>query len=150
MNDRRYTLDVKYNEDGEAFIELPKEITDTLSLNVGDDVKWVDNNDGSFTLQKVEKRTKMVMVEAISQFRMRYVVELEADSPNEWACDTVVCEDAKEFSQVFLGETVVSHREITREEFLKMHDEDHDYLRTWSDDTKLKNGLTELGYKAER
>lgn len=86
--------------------------------------------------------TKWVMVDTIAQFRMRYLVEIPADAPNAWALDTVVCEEALEFSQESLGETIVSHREVTKEEALKQFDEDNDYLAGWDEELKIRNSLT--------
>jgi hypothetical protein len=91
-----------------------------------------------------QKNTKIVLVDAISTFRMRYAVELKSDSPDEWALDTVVCGDAKEFSQEHLGEQIVSHRVVSREEFLEVFDKDNDYLKAIETDRKFEIGLTEL------
>jgi hypothetical protein len=79
--------------------------------------------------------SKLVMVECISQFRQRYVVEVPEDET--WALDTVTCEDAEEFSQKHLGETIVSHRVISKEEYLEICDQDNDYLQGWSDEQKF-------------
>lgn len=86
--------------------------------------------------------TKWVMVDTISQFRMRYLVEIPADAPDVWAMDTVVCEEALEFSQEHLGETIVSHRVVTKEEALNQFDQDNDYLKEWDEDLKIRNSLT--------
>lgn len=80
-----------------------------------------------------------VMVECVSMFRMRYMVEAPADHP-EYALDTVTMNEAKEFSQEHLGETIVSHRVMTEEEALAVCDEDNDYLKSWTDEQK-KNAL---------
>lgn len=83
---------------------------------------------------------KLVLVDTISQFRIRYVVEVEDDIDH--ALDEVVCSEHKtefaEFSQTHLGTNIVSHREITKEEYLKLFDEDNNYLKSWSDEQKLK------------
>lgn len=87
--------------------------------------------------------TKLVLVETISQYRIRYVVELADDAPNEYACDDVVMADAggeyelKEFSQRHIGESILSHREITKEEYLKTFNEDNEYLAAWTNDQKF-------------
>lgn len=93
--------------------------------------------------------SKWVMVECISQYRMRYMVEAPDDHP-EWALDTVTCEDAKEFSQLWLGETIVSHRVVSEEEALKICDEDNDYLKSWTAEQKKNSMFTsmeEQGYE---
>ena len=85
---------------------------------------------------------KYVLVDAVSMFRQRYAVavpeELTDDTAKEWAMDTVTCEDAEEFSQLHLGETISSTRILSEEELLKQYDEDNDYLRDWSNEQKLR------------
>lgn len=78
-----------------------------------------------------------VLVETVSTFRHRYVIETPDDHP-EYALDTVVCNEAEEVSQMFLDETIVSHRVITDAEYLDMFDEDNGYLSAWTDEEKLK------------
>jgi hypothetical protein len=109
------------------------------NLSVGDAVEWVDNQDGSFTLQK--KETEWVLVEAISQYRMRYMVQVPKGK-SEWALDTVVCNEAKEFSQEHLGETIFSHRVMNLDKALELCDNDNSYGKGWDTDTKLKNFFT--------
>jgi hypothetical protein len=75
------------------------------------------------------------LVEAISMFRMRYVVE--CDSP-EHAKDTVSMNEAGEFSQLHIDEMITSTREIDDAEYLRLFDEDNDYLKSWSEDQKFK------------
>lgn len=77
-----------------------------------------------------------VLVETISMVRMRYVVETPDDHP-EYALDTVVCDEAIEVSQLFLDETVVSHRMITDAEYLNLFDADNEYLSEWTDEKKM-------------
>jgi hypothetical protein len=85
-----------------------------------------------------------VLVETVSMFRERYMVEAPATNP-EYALDDVTCEDAKEFSQLHLGETIVSHRVVTEAEALALCDVDNDYGRTWSDEHKIKTFFTKEG-----
>lgn len=67
----------------------------------------------------------LFLVEAVSQFRIRYVVQAEKA---EYATDTVVMEEAEEFGQTWLGETITSTRQVSSEELPKLFYEDHDYL----------------------
>jgi len=89
------------------------------------------------------------MVDCLSQFRIRYCVEVEDNI--EHALDEVVCEyenlDFKEFSQEHLtpSPVIISHREITKEEYLRMFDEDNDYLKGWSEEQKL-NFINKINY----
>ena len=87
--------------------------------------------------------SKWVLVECISQYRMRYLVEAPDDHP-EYALDTVTTQDAKEFSQLWLGETIVSHRVVTEEEALDLSDEDNSYLKNWTDEQKKTNLFTSM------
>jgi hypothetical protein len=93
----------------------------------------------------MSKKKKLVMVEAIQQYRMRYVVELDADAPDEHALDTVVCEeDRKEFSQLDLGETIISHRKVGKKEFVKIFKEDNEYLKNIANERCFEIGLTQF------
>jgi hypothetical protein len=76
-----------------------------------------------------------VLVEAVSQFRIRYMVEVHHRHP-EYALDDVTMGDCEEFSQHHLGEVIVSHRVVTEQEALQLCDEDNTYARSWSDEHK--------------
>jgi hypothetical protein len=82
------------------------------------------------------------MVDCLSQFRIRYCVEVENDI--EHALDEIVMEygnpQFEEFSQEHLlpSPIILSHREISKEEYLRMFDEDNDYLKEWTEQQKLK------------
>lgn len=136
----KYVLDVKENEDGEAFIELPPELCEAQGWKEGDNLDWTDNGDGSWTLSK--KDTEWVLVETVSMFRQRYMVEVPKGKA-EYALDTVVCEDAKEFSQEHLTETIVSHRVVSYGEAIKLCDSDNDYTKSWDEPAKVAAFFTE-------
>lgn len=138
---KQWTLDVKENIDGDKYIEFNDEILAETGWKEGDVLEWIDQGDGSFRLEKKLEETELVMVECISQFRQRYVVEVPKGK-TEWALDTVTCEEAKEFSQLHIGETIVSHRVISKDEALKICDEDNGYLKSWDDDKKLECFIT--------
>jgi len=40
---------------GECYVNFPDDLLEAANLKEGDKVEWVDNNDGSFTLRKVNK-----------------------------------------------------------------------------------------------
>ena len=135
---------IKEDINGDLYIDLPEEILTKSSLSENDIVKFIYNNDGSFTLKKVEKEeTEFVLVECIQQYRMRYMVEVPKGK-SEWALDTVVMEEASEFSQKDLGETIVSHRVVSKEELLNICDKDNNYCENWSDDKKLDIFVTKV------
>lgn len=75
------------------------------------------------------------LVETISMHRIRYVVECW--NVND-AKDTVTMNEAEEFSQMHIDEMITSTREIDDAEYLRIFDEDNDYLREWSDEQKFK------------
>jgi len=85
-----------------------------------------------------------VLVDTISQYRMRYLVEVPDASKASWALDTVTMEEAKEFSQHWLGETNYSHRIIEEKDALALYRSDNDYLSQWSDEEIKDAGFTFL------
>lgn len=143
--EKSWILEVEQTPDGEYFIQLTDEILAGSGFEIGDEFDWIDNHDGSFTLTKKKKINNVwVMVETISVFRQRYVVQAPADSP-EYALDDVTMETAKEFSQEWIGEQIVSHRVISEEEALKQCDLDNEYASSWDDDHKIKTFFTKEG-----
>lgn len=144
---KSWTLEIQEDQFGEKFIEFPPEAIADLGWKEGDTVEWKDNGDGSWTLVKKEK--VWVMVEAVSQFRMRYMVEVDAAHP-EWALDTVTMNEAKEFSQEHIGETIISHRVMgSTAEALVQCDLDNSYCSGWSDEQKINAFFTKDGEKVE-
>jgi hypothetical protein len=141
MSNKHYIIDVQEAPDGDLFIELPQEVLDESGFEIGDTLLWKDMGNGSFQLTK--KETEWVMVECISTFRERYMVEVPKGKA-EYALDTVTMNEAKEFSQEYLGETIVSHRVVSKEEALTMCDRDNDYIKSWDNETKIKNFFTTL------
>ena len=97
---------------------------------------------------------KYVVVTAISQFKMRYVVpmsELQKENPDApvdplWALDGVTCNDYDEFSQEHLGETIVDWQLEDEDHILHRFNTENDYLAAWSKEKKLdmirKNGTS--------
>ena len=123
------------DENGDLILPLSDELCAQVGWKVGDAIKWIDNKDGTWTMKKEEK--ELVLVECISTFRMRYVVEVPKGK-SEWALDTVVCNEAEELSQEHLGEQIVSHRVIDEVEYVRIFDEDNHYLASWDTDKKFK------------
>ncbi len=137
----KYILDVKEAPDGDLYIELPEEVLQQSGFEIGDTLLWTDKGNGTFQLTK--KETEWVMVECISTFRERYMVEVPKGK-SEYALDTVTMNEAKEFSQEHLGETIVSHRVVSKDEALAICDQDNDYTKSWDNETKIKNFFTTL------
>ena len=84
---------------------------------------------------------KWVMVECVSMFRMRYMVEVPEEHP-DWALDTVTMQEAKEFSQEHLDEVIVSHRVMDTAEALVQCDLDNGYCSGWTDEQKMNAFFT--------
>jgi hypothetical protein len=125
------------DENGDLILPLGDELCAQVGWKIGDTIEWIDNGDGSWTMRKKEMEKELVIVECVSTFRMRYVVEVPKGN-KEWALDTVVCNEAEEFSQEHLGEQIVSHRVIDNAEYLRIFNEDNAYLSKWTDEEKLK------------
>jgi hypothetical protein len=82
--------------------------------------------------------SKLVVVDVLSSFRMRYVVR--ANSVED-ALDEVTWREGdstfREFSQKHIDPTaIIDQREITEEEYIKLFDQDNDYLADWTDEQK--------------
>lgn len=78
-----------------------------------------------------------VLVETISTMRHRYMIETPEDHP-EWAMDSVVMEDASEFSQKHIGELIMDYKILSEADVLSICDEDNDYCQSWSDKKKIE------------
>ena len=70
------------------------------------------------------------LVETVSIFRMRYVVDCEHP---DHAADEVTMEEVEEFSQHHVAENITSIREISDEELPKLFIQDHPYLEGQED-----------------
>jgi len=147
MANKSWTINLEEDpETGDLILPLNDDILEQTGWKTGDSIDWTDNKDGSWTMKKIE--TQWVLVETVSMFRERYMVEVPVGvdmygkDKAEWALDTVTMEEAKEFSQEHLGETIVSHRVVTKEEALAMCDKDNDYAKKWNDELKVKTFFT--------
>ena len=126
----------------ELVLPLSDEILAELGWKIGDTLEWIDKKDGAWMIKKkYHPETELVLVECISTFRQRYVVEVPKDR-SEWALDTVTLNEAQEFSQQHLVEQIVSHRVLSKEEVLDLCDKDNDYAKTWNDEYKFNTFVT--------
>ena len=135
-------------ETGDLILPLPEKLLEETGWKTGDTLDWNDNGDGTFSMTKKEATTEWVLVECISTFRERYMVEVPKGK-ELWALDTVTMNEAKEFSQEHLGETIVSHRVVSLEEALVLCDKDNAYCSAWSDDKKINAFFTKEGENVE-
>ena len=136
-------------ETGDLILPLPDDLMKSQGFEIGDILKWKDNKDGSFSIRKKASEEKQwVLVEAVSTFRTRYMVEVPVGVDNYskdkslWALDTVTMQEAKEFSQEHIGEQIISHRVVSKEEALALCDKDNEYGKNWDEETKMKNFFT--------
>lgn len=99
----------------------------------------------------MSKDTEFVLVETMSMFRMRYVIEVPKGK-SEYALDDVVMREAelKEFSQEHLDEIIVSHRTIKPKKILKLIDIDNEYCKSWSPEKKLQAFVNFMETKNEQ
>lgn len=140
---KKHTVYIEEDPDtGDLILPLPEGICDELGWEIGDKLKWKTNENGTFTVTKKEKQdTEWVLVECVSTFRERYMVEVPKGKA-EWALDTVTMNEAKEFSQEHIGEQIISHRVVSKDEALSLCDKDNDYGSSWDEETKIKNFFT--------
>lgn len=93
---------------------------------------------------------KLYLVEVMSTFRMRYVVEAREETH---ALDEVVCceqdTDFKEFSQEHIGTHIFSSRELSATDYMELFEKDNSYLSKWSDKDKMKL-INVIEYKDEK
>jgi hypothetical protein len=68
------------------------------------------------------------VVETVSMFRMRYVIECESA---EHAKDTVSMNEVEEFGQLHIDENIIGCREVVDSEIERLFFEDHPYLENW-------------------
>jgi len=149
MNENKtFTVIVEEDpETGDLILPFPEGLCDQLGWEIDDTLNWEPNDDGSFTLSK-KVETQWVLVECVSTFRDRYMVEVPigvddfGKDKSTWALDTVTMEEAKTFSSEHLGEQIVSHRVVTKAEALTLCDKDNDYTTSWDEETKIKNFFT--------
>ncbi len=75
------------------------------------------------------------LVETVSMFRIRYVVEAEE---LDHAKQAVLTEKAKEFGQHHIADNIINTREVTDIEIPKLFFEDLPYLKSWGPETAFE------------
>ena len=82
---------------------------------------------------------KLYLVETVSMFRMRYVIEAreETHATDEFIME-IGKEDFQEFSQHHMDEVIVSTRELSAKEYLELFDKDNEYLKSWDIKEKMR------------
>jgi hypothetical protein len=109
------------------------------------------DSDVQRTIESLEKNMekKLYLVEVMSTFRMRYVVEARSE---EHALDEVTMEESnsefEEFSQEHIGTHIFGSRELTEEQYFELFDKDNGYLKEWTVEQK-KRFINTIDYKDE-
>lgn len=125
----------------ELVLPLSDEILTELGWQIGDTLEWIDKKDGAWMIKKKNLETEFVLVDCVSIFRQRYMIEVPKGK-SEWALDTVIMNEAREFSQEHIGEQIISHRIVNKDEILELCDKDNDYAKTWNDEHKFNTFVT--------
>lgn len=93
---------------------------------------------------------RYVVMTAVSTFKMRYVIPIEAIEEHnlgesvsdlqaiEFGKDFVSAEEVKDFSQDHLGETIVDAGIYDEETVLKIFNKDNAYLDDWTLEQKIE------------
>lgn len=79
---------------------------------------------------------KLFLVDTVSSFRNSYIIRCKDETH---AADAVTLEEADEWSQEWLCETISRIREISEEDYERLFDKDNDYLKDW--DLEKKKSL---------
>ena len=145
---RSVTVDVQYDsKSGEYFIELPQDILDLAGFKIGDELQWIDNGDGSWSITKMSNELDYYVVDVLSSFRCRYVVKAKS---LEHALDEVVYREGDtsfvEFSQKHLGTNIIDGFKVSDKELIKIHKIDNDYLSSWPDEVVFSKLTNEIDY----
>ena len=140
--ENKYTVTlIEDPETKDLIMPFPEGMCDELGWEIGASLNWTQLPNGTLSLTKID--TDWVLVDCVSTYRMRYMVQVPKGK-SEWALDTVTMEEAKEFSQEHIGEQIISHRVVTKKYALELSDIDNDYTKSWNEETKMKNFFTTL------
>lgn len=121
-------VELETDEYGNVILPLGEELCETLGWKLGDEIVFADLGTGGFSITKQEKETELVLVEVVTQFLHRYVVEVPKGKA-EWSLDTVAMGgDIKDLGQKFLGENTIGHRVVSREEALALGKETCEWM----------------------
>jgi hypothetical protein len=90
---------------------------------------------------------KLYLVETVSMFRMRYVIEAhEAGHAEDEFVMEVGKDSFKEFSQHHMDEVIVSTRELSAIDYIQLFDKDNDYFKSWPVSKKMES-INTIDYK---
>jgi len=97
-----------------------------------------------------EMEKKLYLVETVSMFRIRYVVEAreEGHAEDEFVME-IGKESFKEFSQHHIDEVIVSTRKLSATDYMNLFDTDNDYLKSWDIEQKMSM-INTITYEDEK
>ena len=94
-------------------------------------------------------KKEYVVITTISTHKSRFVIHkdelqkmntditLTDESAFDWERDSVLCNEIKEFSQEWLGDSFIDADIKTEGEVLEMFERENDYLKNWSHEQKM-------------
>lgn len=82
-------IEVQENSDGELFFEIPPALLEDLGWEAGDEVKFIDNKNGSFKIKKVKYET--IELDFDDEELLKYMKHAHEKgmSFNEWVEDAL-------------------------------------------------------------
>ena len=96
--------------------------------------------------------SKYVMVNAVSMFNMKYVIEVPDEIESCYLLDyvekQVKAENTKEFTQRHMGETVSNYDVVTKQQILDAFRAEEPYFAEWSDE-RIMQMVTPIGFDRE-
>lgn len=128
---------LEQDENGDVVLPLSDEICKQLDLNIGDKLSYNFLPGGKIEIKKAPLevdapiKKKLIMVESISSFRMRYLIEVDENSENnlqEFVRNEIDSgfPNLKEFTQTHVGEVVIGQRDVSQLSLEELADEDGD------------------------
>jgi hypothetical protein len=88
MNKKTWTLDVEEDpETGDAIIQFPEDFLAETNWQEGDKLRWIDNGDGSWTLEKIDTLVDESVINAYNNDRLsssRYDKETTQEEEEAW------------------------------------------------------------------
>lgn len=124
--------------DGEDFlIPLSDGVCAELGWEIGDTLEFAVKEDGTIVVSKKKTEKVYVMVEARSSFTNRYAYLVDANNVSAALNDVKYNDEPAEFSQEYLGESIVKWEILTEKLVLDAFDKQNDYAKGWSDGAKL-------------
>ena len=82
-------LEVKETPDGELFFDLPPALLEDLGWKEGDEVKFIDNKNGGFTIKKVKYETIELDFDDDELFKYMQLAHEKGMSFNEFVEDSL-------------------------------------------------------------